>query len=70
MPLTEAQTGTEYRVASVYERDRKLLEFLDNEGDPARRSHWLRWPELSVPCAPGNNGDREDLGREIMIIKT
>ena len=30
--LTEAQTGTEYRVASVYERDRRLLEFLDNEG--------------------------------------
>ena len=30
--LTEAQTGTEYRVASVYERDRKLLEFLDHEG--------------------------------------
>lgn len=30
--LTEAETGNEYRVASVYERDRKLLEFFDEEG--------------------------------------
>lgn len=30
--LTEAQPGTKYKVASVYERDRKLLEFLDQEG--------------------------------------
>jgi DtxR family transcriptional regulator, iron-dependent repressor len=30
--LTEAATGSEYRVASVYERDRKLLEFFEREG--------------------------------------
>jgi DtxR family Mn-dependent transcriptional regulator len=30
--LSEAQPETEYRVASVYERDRRLLEFLDHEG--------------------------------------
>ncbi|MFZ0704474.1 MAG: metal-dependent transcriptional regulator [Candidatus Korobacteraceae bacterium] len=30
--LTEAATGSEYRVASVYERDRKLLEFFEKEG--------------------------------------
>jgi DtxR family transcriptional regulator, Mn-dependent transcriptional regulator len=30
--LTEAQAGTKYKVASVYERDRKLLEFFENEG--------------------------------------
>lgn len=31
-PLTEAKAGQSYRVASVYERDRKLLEFFDREG--------------------------------------
>ena len=30
--LTEAEAVTRYKVASVYERDRKLLEFLDQEG--------------------------------------
>lgn len=30
--LTEATVGEWYRVASVYERDRKLLEFFDKEG--------------------------------------
>jgi DtxR family Mn-dependent transcriptional regulator len=30
--LTEAEPGSKYRVASIYERDRKLLEFLENEG--------------------------------------
>jgi len=30
--LTEATSGKEYKVASVYERDRKLLEFFDQEG--------------------------------------
>ena len=30
--LTEAGPGSKYVVASVYERDRKLLEFLDHEG--------------------------------------
>jgi len=30
--LTEAEAVTKYKVASVYERDRKLLEFLDQEG--------------------------------------
>ena len=30
--LTEADPGSKYTVASVYERDRKLLEFLDSEG--------------------------------------
>lgn len=30
--LTEAATGSEYKVASVYERDRKLLEFFEKEG--------------------------------------
>jgi len=30
--LTEAPPDAKYRVASVYERDRKLLEFLDQEG--------------------------------------
>src|SRR5262249_4041189 len=30
--LSEAQTGLKYRIASVYERDRKLLEFFEKEG--------------------------------------
>ena len=30
--LTEAEPGLKYIVASVYERDRKLLEFFDGEG--------------------------------------
>lgn len=30
--LSEAEAGSKYRVASVYERDRKLLEFFDKEG--------------------------------------
>ncbi len=30
--LTEAEPGSKYVVASVYERDRKLLEFFDGEG--------------------------------------
>jgi len=30
--LTEADPGSKYVVASVYERDRKLLEFFDQEG--------------------------------------
>src|SRR5580692_11243687 len=30
--LTEAEPGSKYIVASVYERDRKLLEFFDGEG--------------------------------------
>lgn len=30
--LKEAEAGSKYRIASVYERDRKLLEFLDKEG--------------------------------------
>ena len=30
--LTEASVGAKYRIASVYERDRGLLEFFDKEG--------------------------------------
>lgn len=30
--LSETVIGAEYRVASVYERDRKLLEFFEKEG--------------------------------------
>jgi len=30
--LREAVAGAKYRIASVYERDRKLLEFFDKEG--------------------------------------
>jgi DtxR family transcriptional regulator, Mn-dependent transcriptional regulator len=30
--LSEAETGSKYTVASVYERDRKLLEFFEKEG--------------------------------------
>src|ERR1039457_2961703 len=30
--LSEAETGSRYRVCSVYERDRKLLEFLQERG--------------------------------------
>jgi DtxR family transcriptional regulator, Mn-dependent transcriptional regulator len=30
--LTEAEVGAKYKVASVYERDRKLLEFFEKEG--------------------------------------
>jgi DtxR family Mn-dependent transcriptional regulator len=30
--LTEAEAGTRYKVASVYERDRNLLEFFEQEG--------------------------------------
>jgi DtxR family transcriptional regulator, Mn-dependent transcriptional regulator len=30
--LSEAEAGRRYRVSSVYERDRKLLEFFDREG--------------------------------------
>ena len=29
--LTEAVAGAKYKIASVYERDRKLLEFLEKE---------------------------------------
>jgi DtxR family Mn-dependent transcriptional regulator len=32
LPLAEAQEGTSYQVSSVYERDRKLLEFLEERG--------------------------------------
>jgi DtxR family Mn-dependent transcriptional regulator len=30
--LSEAEPGSTYRVSSIYERDRKLLEFLDQKG--------------------------------------
>ena len=30
--LSEAEAGSSYRVCSVYERDRKLLEFLQEHG--------------------------------------
>ena len=30
--LTEAEVGESYKIASVFERDRKLLEFFENEG--------------------------------------
>jgi DtxR family Mn-dependent transcriptional regulator len=30
--LSETEAGVKYVVASVYERDRKLLEFLEKEG--------------------------------------
>jgi hypothetical protein len=30
--LSEAEEGFQYRVASVYERDRKLLDFFEGEG--------------------------------------
>jgi len=30
--LSEAEAGSKYRVCSVYERDRKLLEFLEERG--------------------------------------
>jgi DtxR family transcriptional regulator, Mn-dependent transcriptional regulator len=30
--LSEAEVGSGYRVSSVYERDRKLLEFFEGEG--------------------------------------
>ena len=30
--LTEAEVGSSYKVASAYERDRKLLEFFESEG--------------------------------------
>ena len=36
--LSEADLEKKYKIASVYERDRKLLEFLDRSGFPAR--HW------------------------------
>ena len=32
VPLTEAEVGKPYRVASIYERDRSLLEFLEERG--------------------------------------
>ena len=32
LPLAEAQEGESYQVCSVYERDRKLLEFLEERG--------------------------------------
>jgi DtxR family Mn-dependent transcriptional regulator len=32
LPLAEAQEGESYHVSSVYERDRKLLEFLEERG--------------------------------------
>ena len=38
--LTEAEPGLKYTIASVYERDRKLLEFFDMEGiKPGARVH-------------------------------
>jgi DtxR family transcriptional regulator, Mn-dependent transcriptional regulator len=32
LPLSESQAGAQYAVQSVYERDRKLLEFLEQKG--------------------------------------
>lgn len=38
--LTEVEVGANYKVASVYERDRKLLEFFESEGiRPGVRLH-------------------------------
>ena len=38
--LTEAEAGSSYKIASIYERDRKLLEFFEQEGiRPGVRLH-------------------------------
>jgi DtxR family transcriptional regulator, Mn-dependent transcriptional regulator len=42
IPLHEVETAGELKVASVYERDRKLLEFLDGLGlRPGARFRWV-----------------------------
>jgi DtxR family Mn-dependent transcriptional regulator len=42
IPLNEVETGGDLKVASVYERDRKLLEFLDGLGlRPGAQFRWL-----------------------------
>ena len=74
--LSEAEEGLQYRVASVYERDRKLLDFFEGEGiRPGARltspEPELRWDRL--PCSrkendsAGRAGCRENLGRESII---
>ena len=76
--LSEAEAGLTYRVFSVYERDRKLLEFLEERG--IRPGHAfesgipeLRWHRHSKDCkkAPraGFSGGREDLGRTRTLSK-
>ncbi len=49
--LSEAEEGFSYRVASVYERDRKLLDFFEGEGirpglATGRPGRQLRWHAL------------------------
>jgi DtxR family Mn-dependent transcriptional regulator len=42
IPLNEVETGGDLKVASVYERDRKLLEFLDGLGlRPGAQFRWI-----------------------------
>jgi DtxR family transcriptional regulator, Mn-dependent transcriptional regulator len=54
--LTEAEVGSNYKVASVYERDRKLLEFFESEGirPGVRLSVQARNYDGTVSLAIGN----------------
>ena len=75
--LTEAEAGAKYRIASVYERDRKLLEFFDKEGIRPGRSHWRRRSQLrrhhfhlcrQAPDSPRHVSGRKGLGGQSMIF--
>ena len=80
--LSEADAGSTYRVFSVYERDRKLLEFLRRKRNPPGHAFESGIPELrrdrhAKGCRQayraGFSGGREDLGRagtltELLLI--
>ena len=68
--LTEAEPGSKYVVASVYERDRKLLEFFDGEGirpgakvSVSSRNYdgTLSLSSRNAPHSPGYAGSREGM---------
>ena len=69
--LSESEPGSKYVVASVYERDRKLLEFFEKEGIRPGVRHCGGSPKLrrhgfpvggKTPDSSGRVGGREDLG--------
>ena len=75
--LSEAEGGSQYRVVSVYERDRKLLDFFEGEGirPGARLAVQSRNYDGTLSIAVEKEDDsagcscgREGLGRESIII--
>jgi len=74
--LNEAEAGSRYKIVSVYERDRKLLEFFAKEGirpgvRVAIESAKLRWHGFRLrgqaPDSPGSGRCRQNLGEQILI---